>query len=63
MTGSVRPPWAGAVTVEVLARRAHDRLAPTSGATGSEEMLTVRVPGSPVDVADRARSVSGGGVL
>ncbi len=57
----IRPPWAEAVTVEVLARWAHETLAPTIRATGGET-LTVRVWESPVDFAAYAGPVSSGGV-
>jgi 6-pyruvoyltetrahydropterin/6-carboxytetrahydropterin synthase len=46
----IRPAWAEAVTVEVLARWAHERLAPVLRAEGVET-LTVRVWESPVDFA------------
>lgn len=58
---AIRPSWAEAVTVEVLARWAHERLAPTIRATGGET-LTVRVWESPVDFAAYAGPVSSGGV-
>jgi 6-pyruvoyltetrahydropterin/6-carboxytetrahydropterin synthase len=57
----IRPSWAEAVTVEVLARWAHERLAPTIRGTGGET-LTVRVWESPVDFAAYAGPVSSGGV-
>jgi len=57
----IRPPWAEAVTVEVLAPWVHQRLAPTIRATGGET-LTVRVWESPVDFAADAGPVSSGGV-
>ena len=57
----IRPAWAEAVTVEVLARWAHERLAPTIHSTGGE-MLTVRVWESPVDFAAYAGPVASGGV-
>ena len=43
---TIRPPDAEAVTVEVFARWAHDRLAPAAGAAGADE-LSVRVWESP----------------
>jgi 6-pyruvoyltetrahydropterin/6-carboxytetrahydropterin synthase len=52
----VRPAWAEAVTVEVLARWAHGRLAPVLRAEGVET-LTVRVWESPVDFAAYAGPV------
>jgi 6-pyruvoyltetrahydropterin/6-carboxytetrahydropterin synthase len=57
----IRPSWAEAVTVEVLARWAHERLAPTIRGMGGET-LTVRVWESPVDFAAYAGPVSSGGV-
>jgi 6-pyruvoyltetrahydropterin/6-carboxytetrahydropterin synthase len=57
----IRPAWAEAVTVEVLARWAHGRLTPTIRSTGGE-MLTVRVWESPVDFAAYAGPVASGGV-
>jgi 6-pyruvoyltetrahydropterin/6-carboxytetrahydropterin synthase len=57
----IRPSWAEAVTVEVLARWAHERLAPTIRGTGGET-LTVRVWESPVDFAAYAGPVASGGV-
>jgi 6-pyruvoyltetrahydropterin/6-carboxytetrahydropterin synthase len=57
----IRPAWAEAVTVEVLAWWAHERLAPTIRATGGET-LTVRVWESPVDFAAYTGPVSRGGV-
>lgn len=57
----IRPSWAEAVTVEVLARWAHERLAPTIRAAGGET-LAVRVWESPVDFAAYAGPVSSGGV-
>ena len=57
----IRPSWAEAVTVEVLARWAHERLAPTIRAAGGET-LTVRVWESPIDFAAYAGPVSSGGV-
>jgi 6-pyruvoyltetrahydropterin/6-carboxytetrahydropterin synthase len=57
----IRPAWAEAVTVEVLARWAHELLAPTIRAAGGET-LTVRVWESPVDFAAYAGPVSSGGV-
>lgn len=56
----IRPSWAEAVTVEVLARWAHERLAPTIRGAGGET-LTVRVWESPVDFAAYAGPVSSGG--
>jgi 6-pyruvoyl-tetrahydropterin synthase len=53
----IRPPWAEAVTVEVLARWAHERLAPALDAEGVET-LTVRVWESPVDFAAYAGPVA-----
>ena len=53
----ILPPWAEAVTVEVLARWAHERLAPTLRAEGVET-LTVRVWESPVDFAAYAGPVA-----
>jgi 6-pyruvoyltetrahydropterin/6-carboxytetrahydropterin synthase len=53
----IRPSWAAAVTVEVLARWAHERLAPTLRTEGAET-LTVRVWESPVDFAAYAGSVA-----
>ncbi len=57
----IRPSRAEAVTVEVLARWAHERLAPTIRAAGGET-LTVRVWESPVDFAAYAGPVSSGGL-
>jgi 6-pyruvoyl-tetrahydropterin synthase len=56
----IRPSWAEAVTVEVLARWGHEWLAPTIRGTGGET-LTVRVWESPVDFAAYAGPVSSGG--
>ena len=56
----IRPSWAEAVTVEVLAWWAHGRLAPSIRGAGGET-LTVRVWETPVDFAAYAGPVSDGG--
>jgi 6-pyruvoyl-tetrahydropterin synthase len=56
----IRPRWAEAVTVEVLAWWAHGRLAPSIRGAGAET-LTVRVWETPVDFAAYAGPVSDGG--
>jgi 6-pyruvoyltetrahydropterin/6-carboxytetrahydropterin synthase len=56
----IRPEWAEAVTVEVLAWWAHGRLAPSIRAAGAET-LAVRVWETPVDFAAYAGPVSDGG--
>jgi 6-pyruvoyltetrahydropterin/6-carboxytetrahydropterin synthase len=47
---AIRPFWAGAVTVEVLARWAHGQLGPRLRAAGAET-LSVRVWETPADFA------------
>ena len=49
----IRPPWAEAVTVEVLARWAHGHLSPVIVGNGGER-LTVRVWETPDDFAGYA---------
>lgn len=56
----IRPSWAEAVTVEVLAWWAHGRLAPSIRGAGGET-LTVRVWETPVDFAGFTGPVSDGG--
>jgi 6-pyruvoyltetrahydropterin/6-carboxytetrahydropterin synthase len=57
---AIRPEWAEAVTVEVLAWWAHGRLAPSIRGAGGET-LTVRVWETPVDFAAFGGPVTDGG--